>query len=170
MCGFDYSSCGAYFVTICAHERKNIFGEIVDGKMVLNNLGVVVEEHWMMTPEHFPFVELDEHVVMPNHFHGVMFLDVDGKGKACLAPTSGRPPARSLSSVIGAFKSSVSKRINELRGTPGASVWQRNFYEHIVRNDEEMYEIQEYIINNPMKWDLDTENLSRAGNKASSSA
>jgi REP element-mobilizing transposase RayT len=152
MCGYHYSSCGAYFITICSFERKNIFGEIVDGKMLLNDYGLVVQEHWSAVPDHFPFAELSGHVVMPNHFHGIIFINAE-EGEACLAPTMhtafSTPRAvikpNSLGAIIAAFKSSVTKRINELRSSPGAPVWQRNYYEHIVRNDEEMFQIQEYI-------------------------
>ena len=165
MCGYHYSSCGAYFITICSFERKNIFGEIVDGKMLLNDYGLVVQEHWSAVPDHFPFAELSGHVVMPNHFHGIIFINAE-EGEACLAPTMhtafSTPRAvikpNSLGAIIAAFKSSVTKRINELRRSPGSPVWQRNYFEHIVRNDEEMFQIQEYIESNPLKWELDSEN------------
>jgi REP element-mobilizing transposase RayT len=133
--------------------------------MHLNEYGKVVLEHWHAVPEHFPCAELCGDVIMPNHFHGVVFINAE-EGKACLAPTahsaSSTPKAvlkaNSLGAIIAAFKSSVTKRINELRRSPGSPVWQRNYFEHIVRNDEEMFQIQEYIESNPLKWELDSEN------------
>jgi REP element-mobilizing transposase RayT len=135
--------------------------------MLLNDCGRVVKEHWDGIPEHFPGVELHGNVVMPNHIHGVLFIDPEA-GAACRAPTAQRKPVfnqsavlkpNSLGSIIAAFKSSVTKRINELRCSPGASVWQRNYYEHIVKNDEELFQIRQYIESNPLKWELDSENL-----------
>jgi len=168
---YDYSLAGAYFVTICAHNRTCIFADIADGEIRLNDLGRVVTECWNEIPRHFPGVELDVFAVMPNHLHGIAMLPRDewctevndntGRGKACLAPTPrrfGTPPPNSLSSIIGSFKSAASRRINILRRTPGAPVWQRNYYEHVIRNREDLHEVQQYILDNPLRWAMDNEN------------
>ena len=158
---YDYSQLGAYFVTICAYDRQCIFGEIVNGIMVKNSLGEIVEAEWLRTGELRPYAELDAAVVMPNHFHGiVMLIDANG-GTARHAPTErafAQSVSHSLASVVGSFKSAVSKRINELRGTPGALVWQRNYFEHIIRNEHDLQQVCEYIVNNPARWTLDREN------------
>jgi REP element-mobilizing transposase RayT len=171
MGGYDYSSCGAYFVTVCADRRMNIFGSIEDGKMVLNEAGRIAEENWLAIPQHFPSVSLYEHVVMPNHFHGVLFID-DCRGTACRAHerSFGKPDSTSLSTIVRSYKSSVTKRINEFHQTHGVPVWQRGFYEHIIRNEEEMYGIQTYIQNNPMQWELDEENPDKRDNTRTGTA
>src|SRR5262249_23096004 len=120
----------------------------------------------------FPNVELDEFVVMPNHIHGILVLGTDGvdnpEGKACLAPTIfephagvakfGKLMAGSLGAVIGSFKSAVSKQINQWRNMSGAAIWQRGYYEHIVRDENELHRIRQYILDNPLKWSTDAEN------------
>ena len=171
MGGYDYSSCGAYFVTVCTDRRMNIFGSIKDGKMVLNEAGKIAEENWLEIPQHFPLVSLYEHVVMPNHFHGVLFIE-DCRGTACRAHVRsfGKPDSSSLSTVVRSYKSSVTKRINELCQMLDVPVWQRGFYEHIIRNDNEMYEIQMYIQNNPMQWELDEENPVKRENAGTGTA
>ena len=157
--GYDYSQAGAYFVTIVTQNRACLFGAVVDGEMRLNETGQIVRRCWLDIPAHFPHAELDEFVVMPNHVHGIIVI-VDGRGTACRAPTEqfGRPVTGSIPTVIRSFKSAVTKRINEQRGTPGAHVWQRNYYEHIIRNEESLDRIRQYIANNPLRWAFDREN------------
>ncbi|MFH1009855.1 MAG: transposase [bacterium] len=158
---FDYRSPAAYFVTVCTHEKECLFGEIVEGLMAKNSLGKVAEEEWLRTAQLRPCVVVDAAIVMPNHFHGIiLFTDMD-EGTARRAPTVhtfARPVSNSLASVVGSFKSAVSRRINELRGTPGAPVWQRNYYEHVIRDERDLEQVREYILNNPAQWDLDREN------------
>jgi REP element-mobilizing transposase RayT len=167
---YDYSQPGGYFVTICAHNRRSIFGKTVDGNMRLNWLGEMVSDCWRDIPLHFPEVELDAFVVMSNHLHGVVVIrDLNertwrgdgGRGTACCAPTVvpfGKMQRGSLSTIIRSFKSAAAKRINELRSTPGRRVWQRNYCEHVIRNREDLDEIRQYIADNPLKWEFDTEN------------
>lgn len=158
---YDYSQAGAYFVTVCAWNRECLFGEIVDGEMQLNELGVVVQECWDEIPRHFPNVELDEFIVMPNHVHGIIVIIVDGRGTACRAPTTekfGKPVANSLPTIIRSFKSATTKRINQTRGTPGVRLWQRNYYEHVIRNEESLNEIRQCISGNPKRWAEDEDN------------
>ena len=138
---WDYSWPWWYYVTICAHERECIFGEIVNDEMRLNSVGRIVEEEWLRTPEVRKEVELDMYVVMPNHLHGIVIVgesgdvsrDVDEKDH--FVGAHGRAPLRrtphSLGSFIAGFKSIATKRINELRNSPGRAVWQRGFHDHI---------------------------------------
>ena len=157
---YDYSQAGAYFVTICTHNRKLIFGDVVEGEMRLNEYGCVVETEWIKAADIRKNVELDVFVVMPNHFHGVIIIfgrgDPSGRPYAPTSPHG--PPSGSLGAIIGQFKSAASKRINKLRGTPGIPIWQRNYYEHIIRNEDDLAEIREYIMNNPQRWEFDKEN------------
>ena len=158
---YDYAQTGAYFVTVCAQDRACLFGAIVDGQMRLNAAGREAGQCWLQIPRHFPNVELDEFVVMPNHLHGIVALGDGGRGTACRAPTVerfGKPISGSLPTVLRSFKSAVTKRINALQETPGAAVWQRNYYEHIIRDEASLHGIREYIVNNPLQWALDREN------------
>jgi len=157
--GYDYAQPGAYFITICTQDRACLFGEVADGEMRLNEMGQVVCECWSAIPEHFSNGVLDAFVVMPNHVHGIVVI-VDGRGTACRAPTEqfGRPITGSVPTIIRSFKSAVTRRINALRGTPGAPVWQRNYFEHIIRNDESLNRIRQYITDNAARWAFDREN------------
>ena len=134
----------------------------MNDQMVLNNAGRVVADEWQNTPHLRPNVELDEFVVMPNHCHGIVVITETRRGVLQYAPTPETPRLRSPSQTIGAiirgFKSAVTKRINQMRGTPGVSVWQRGFYEHIIRNENEFNRTREYTANNPLQWELDREN------------
>jgi len=159
--GYDYSQPGAYFITLVTQDRACLFGEVVDGEMRLNAWGKIARQCWFDIPVHFPHAALDAFVVMPNHIHGVIII-VGDRGTACRAPTPeqfGKPVAGSIPTIIRSYKSAVAKRINEHRGTPGAPVWQRNYFEHIIRNSDELHRIREYITNNPLQWALDRENL-----------
>jgi putative transposase len=155
---YDYSREGAYFVTLCVHDRGCLFGEIVDGAMHLNECGALVASEWSRTAAIRPQVVLDEFVVMPNHFHGIVMLEVSRRGVLPYARPNFRSPSQTLGAIFRGFKSTTTKRINEIRGTLGTGVWQRNYYEHVVRNDEELQRIREYIVNNPAQWALDREN------------
>lgn len=150
--GYDYSQAGAYFVTVCAHNRECLFGDVLDGHMRLNDAGQSVQAAWDALPHYYPHVALDAGVVMPNHVHGIIILVGAGLKPA---PTGIR---HGLSEIVRALKTFSSRRINELRGTSGATVWQRNYFERVIRNDNEMHHLREYIVNNPAQWDLDREN------------
>ncbi len=219
--GYDYSNAGAYFVTICVQNRECLFGEIQNGKMILNDFGKIIDHHWRNIPSHFQNVALDEYIVMPNHFHGVLWLVGDGNtatpenavtGITVGAKHSGQiivnehddvagnvgamhsqtliyskqddvarnasplhvdhhPNRRpnhpdhpngtkpgSLSAIIQNFTSITSRKINRIRKTPGKKLWQRNFHDRIIRNDKELFNIRQYIIDNPLKWEVDNEN------------
>ncbi len=159
LAGYDYSQSGAYFVTICTVHRACLLGEVLDGEMTLSTLGCVVDECWLWLQNQYEFVELDTYVIMPNHLHGVIFiLDSDYTGGSRTAPTKRKP----LGGLIGAFKTTSTKRVNSVRQTPGLQIWQRNYYEHIIRNEADLNRIREYIHYNPAQWAQDSENPSNA--------
>jgi putative transposase len=151
--GYDYSQAGGYFVTICTRNRECLFGEIVDGNIRLNDLGRGVAKCWQWLAEQYPYIQLDEWIVMPNHFHGILLIMNELRGGSRTAPTKQKPLGR----LIGAFKTVSTKQINEYRDTPYAPLWQRNYYEHVIRNETDLEEIRAYIENNPAKW-LEDEN------------
>ena len=162
---YDYSLQGAYFITICTLNRKCIFGEITDDRMLLNANGEIVLKEWLKTPEIRHEIKMDEYVIMPNHFHAIVFIEGRGDrpvarpdGQNSIPSETGRLKPASIGAFIGGFKSSVTLRINGIRQTPGVPVWQRNYYEHVIRNEDELNEIRQYILTNPVKWALDCEN------------
>ncbi len=153
--GYDYSQSGAYFVTVCTQNRKCLFGDIADGQMVLNDAGGIVAHTWRWLATQYDYVELDEWGIMPNHMHGIIVITDVCRGGSRTAPTGKRKP---IGRLVGAFKTVSTNRINEMRGMPGGKLWQRNYYEHIIRNDDELNRIREYIANNPIRWEMDREN------------
>jgi putative transposase len=167
--GYDYARHGAYFITICAYNRECLFGEITGGEMRLNECGMIATACWQDISKHFPSIALDIFIIMPNHVHGIVIIQPEGRDIACYVPTEPRPsrfsrlPAHSLPSITRAYKSAVTKRINESRGTPGVPVWQKGYYEHIVRDEKDLNTIREYIRYNPEKWAEDGENPHKAG-------
>lgn len=160
--GFDYSQDGAYFVTVCTQNRDCVFGEIEDGNMVLNSYGQIVSKVWRDLPDHYFHVRSDQFVVMPNHIHGIIILNRDHVvGIDVGAGLKPAPTAKihALPEIIRGFKTFSARRINELRGRPGTGLWQRNYYEHIIRDDDELNRIRQYIIDNPAQWETtDREN------------
>jgi putative transposase len=164
--GFDYTRAGAYFVTICAWKRACIFGEVPESGIVLSKSGEILKEEWLNTAVIRPYVTLDEFAVMPNHFHGILWLLRDEQGTARRAPTMerfGKPVTGSLPTIIRAFKAAVTRRISALRTSGKGEVWQRGYYEHVIRDDASLNRIRKYIINNPCSWELDRENIHRKG-------
>ena len=174
--GYDYSQGGVYFVTICTHNRECIFGKIVDNEMTLNDYGKIVYEEWFLSTKIRNEIRLyeNEFVIMPNHIHGIVWViyddNVGATGRSPLQKHDRSPQQKnhlpyydnphgpknkSLSSFIAGYKSSVTKKINQIRQTPCTPVWQRNYYEHIIRNEIELNKIREYILNNPMNWETD---------------
>lgn len=163
--GYDYSQAGLYFVTICVQDRMCLFGDIRVGEMVLNDVGMIVEKCWLDIPNHFPSVKLHEYIVMPNHIHGVLEI-TDNVGAKNFSPeneTLFRSPSKTIGSVVRGFKIGVTKWYNEYcsranNHSPlpvGKSIWQRNYYEHIIRNEEDYCNIAGYIANNPYSWSSD---------------
>ena len=164
---YDYGQAGAYFVTIVAHRRECLFGEMIDGNVVMNGCGEAVEHEWLRSAEIRPGVQLDAFIVMPNHVHAIVIIrDQPVVGAHSCAPLHDAPvrrSPRSLGSFVAGFKSAATKRINEIRHTPGLPVWQRNYYEHVIRNEEELNAIQQYIADNPLRWADDRENPDNVG-------
>ncbi len=168
---YDYSFPNWYYITICTHERRNLFGNIKNGKMILNRFGYVVEEDWIQTKEIRKYVDLDYYVIMPNHLHGVIIIEQsiengrdesnsptgDESGRMQYAPTNDKfkSPSHSLGAIVRGFKSSVTKRLKELSGNSELKIWQRNYYEHIIRNELDIQNIRQYITLNPLKWEID---------------
>lgn len=171
--GYDYASAGAYFVTICTHQRQCLFGEIVDGELQLSEFGQIVSDEWIRSRSIRHEIDFDAWVIMPNHIHGIVLIQpsdvpqdlVGANGRLPLHdrafhPTNQNhiaPPMkpRSLSSFIAGFKSVTTKQINIRRNAAGTPVWQRNYYEHIIRNEESLQHLRQYIHNNPLSWQED---------------
>lgn len=179
--GYDYTQPGAYFVTIVTLQRQSLFGEVVDGRMVLSPWGQIAQQEWLKTAELRENVELfeDQFIVMPNHIHGIIWI-IDSVRRDTAAPRRtgtapprrtgtappcpyrleafGKPVSGSLPTVVRAYKSAVSYQVNALRGTKGAPLWQRNYYEHVIRSETELSRITAYIQMNPDRWSEDLEN------------
>jgi putative transposase len=154
-------------VTICTHRRACILGDVINSEMRLNEFGVIVNDYWNEIPGHFLNVGIDVFIVMPNHVHGIIALTDNCRGGVS-PPNSGgeaTSPLRkhTLGQVIAYFKYQTTKSINRIRNTPGTPLWQRNYYEHVIRNENDIGEIREYIVNNPLKWELDRENPKNVG-------
>jgi REP element-mobilizing transposase RayT len=201
--GYDYSQAGLYFITICCYKRECLFGDVVNGEMVLNEFGTIASNEWLNTPNIRKNVELDVFVIMPNHFHGIIILNgrgelhspeniiadnvitdnviaeniitdniiadnvitdkiithniiteniiADNKSGECNSPLRG--PSNNIGAIVRGYKSSVTKQLNLLN--IGCTVWQRNYHEHVIRNEKSYQTIAQYIVNNPLKWNDD---------------
>lgn len=170
--GYDYTTEGIYFITICSLNRAPIFGDVAGENVALTRVGQLVEESWLDLPNHHPNVSLDLHVVMPNHFHGLVVLSdlIDTsafdsgmrgqarRGRAATAEAFGKPVSGSIPTIIRSFKSAATRRANNESGHRKGAIWQRNYYEHIIRDEQTLLRAREYIQNNPLKWMLDPEN------------
>lgn len=169
--GYDYSQPGAYFITICTQHRECNLGEIINGKMKFTVRGFIVYEFWLKIPHHFPNVELDQFVIMPNHIHGIIVINDelldkhDSKGGD---DTKGgeTPPLRkkiTLGQIIAYYKYQTTKIINKIDETPGLRIWQRNYYDRIIRHQKILDIARQYIFQNPLRWDKDPNNPRRGG-------
>jgi len=216
--GYDYTGPGGYFITICTYRHLPFFGKIVDGEMILSLLGRIAFQEWIRLTKRFPFLELEEFVVMPNHLHGILIInergtaedefntgmdqtrrartgedggtaEVGGRGTAeegCdtgmeqsrrartgeefdmdrfrhtpMREGFGCPVAGSIPTIVRSYKSSVTLRVNRLREHPNHPVWQRNYYEHVIRDKGDWERIATYVQNNPFLWDKDQFNPDR---------
>ncbi len=133
-------------------------GHVLNGQVMVNDYGKLVAESWEWLTERYPYVRLDEWVLMPNHLHGILVIADDCRGGSRTAPTgpSGIGFRRkTLGRLVGAFKTVSTKKINEFRSTPGTLVWQRNYYEHVIRSESSLQAIRTYIVNNPGAWESD---------------
>ncbi|MBI4834333.1 MAG: transposase [Planctomycetes bacterium] len=159
---YDYSQAGGYFVTICAQNRQMILEP--------DEIQKVIQQYWDKLPEKYAEVEADQFIIMPNHIHGILFIvgavhEPPKYNKAIHELPLQQRRQMVLPKIIGYFKMNTAKHINRIRNTPGFPLWQRNYYEHIIRNENELTRIREYIINNPLKWHFDRENPERVSNK-----
>ena len=176
LAGYDYSQAGLYFVTICCEDKICRFGQVKNGTMVLNEYGQIANDEWLKTAQIRPHVQLHEFVVMPNHIHGIIQLLDIGRGElhspntnelhspntnelhspdnnwgVCKTPLRG--PSQTIGAIVRGYKSSVTKQINLLCAIDASiKLWQRNYHDHIIRNEQSYQRISEYIINNPTKW------------------
>jgi len=158
---WDYSNDGYYFVTICTKDRINYFGQIKNDEMILNKYGEIIKRCWQKIPNHFLNTKLDEYIVMPNHIHGIIIINNHKcRDVACNVSTMAKisPKSNSLSTIVRSFKSACAKRIHEY---DLAFAWQARFYDRIIRNERELYNVRKYIKNNPQKWGLDRNNLEK---------
>ena len=182
---YNYTQSGYYYVTICAYDRNLLFGQIskpvgaqravpvtIQNKrpesipeININQYGKIVQEEWENTQRLRNNVKLDEYIIMPNHVHGIIILkntnalhNITDTARRVPTGLFGKPVPESLSTIIRSFKSAVSKRVNQLRQTITPPIWQRSFYDHVIRTDTSLKNIRNYIINNPKTWDDDEHN------------
>ena len=171
--GYDYSRNGCYFVTICAADRVEWFGQVRDGQMYLSEIGTIVKTQWQWLSDQYPYVNLDSFVIMPNHIHGIACIDrpvgagldrpVRLRPRTTARQAGGSSPAPTkwfpLSDLVGCFKTLSSRGIHK-SGHPGFR-WQRSFHDSIIRDTESLQRIRKYIADNPKNWHNDEDNLNR---------
>jgi putative transposase len=158
----DYSDPGVYFLTLCTHNRRPIFGKIVDHTIVLNQFGRIVWKVWQTLPDRYPQISIDAAIVMPDHFHGIVVIHekvVEILTPSASLDNSNRNMRRKMTIplIVGYLKMNSAKQINLLRNSQGAPVWQRNYYDQIIRDDRNCDTISEYIITNPERWGMDAD-------------
>jgi putative transposase len=168
---YDYSQESAYFVTICSQDRACVFGEVVNDEIELCEIGQSVLDGWMHLRDRFPSLILDTFMIMPNHVHGLIVVtqSVGAGSPRPLTRARGHSNAHEegaetaplhrpkLGQIVAYFKYQTTKLVNKMRGTPGARLWQRNYYEHVIRNEEELRRARAYILTNPLRWAIDRE-------------
>lgn len=161
---YDYARAGWYFVTVCARGKEHLFGEVAEGEMVLSEAGRMVQRTWENLPRRFPSIELDAFVVMPNHVHGIIQIvgaermSAGDVGAGLALPKGAASSAPTFADIVRAFKSTSAIAVNALLGRTGKPLWQRNYYEHIIRGRGELDRIREYVTTNPLRWGQDLEN------------
>jgi REP-associated tyrosine transposase len=160
--GFGYQQPGVYFLTICAFEKKPIFGHMRGDAVELSPIGRVVRECWVQIPRHFRHAELDAFVVMPNHLHGIVLLHRRPGRVAVEAEAFRKPVSGSVPTIVRSFKSAVSARVRDRGLALPHSVWQRNYFERVIRNGREFTQVMRYILENPARWQYDEENPDRS--------
>ena len=152
---YDYSKRGYYFVTICIKKRAPIFGDVMEGRVKLSEAGKVARRCWEEIPDHFGDMEIDEFIVMPDHVHGLLQIESGDENKK--GEDNGARNTQTIPVVIGNYKASVTREINEIKPDSNFE-WQRSYYEHVIRDEEELREAREYIKQNPFSWQLDRKN------------
>jgi REP element-mobilizing transposase RayT len=173
---YDYTQIGAYYITIVTHNRELLFGEVVDGEMKLNALGQIAQREWERLQKRFKHIELGAFVIMPDHVHGIIIIRYgwgtadsfrhDNLQDPRRAPTGetvtveqfGKPVSGSIPTIVRSYKSSVALRINYARPGDTTPIWQRNYYEHVIRNEKDMQAKWDYVESNPANWENDNEN------------
>jgi len=160
---YDYQQAGLYFVTICSHEKETLFGDIVNGEVILSKIGQHVKLCWNEIPQHFPNAALDKFIIMPNHIHGIIEIHsvVENNVTPCVgaknfSPTRIDGTSKTIGSIVRGFKIGVTKLARQ--NTDVHNIWQRNYYEHVIRNEASLQKMREYIFNNPAQWEMDQEN------------
>jgi putative transposase len=176
-----------YYLTLCSYQKQHIFGAIADGQMTTSALGRIVQKCWMAIPEHFKMVRLDEYVIMPNHFHGIILLngqranqaapEARGHDMSCpykepgfrearawltASPQElqfGNPTVGSVATIIRSFKAAVTKEVRRVACDRDVVLWQRDYYEHIIRGESELNAARDYIRRNPVNWSRDKEKI-----------
>ena len=172
--GFDYTQTGAYYITIVTFQRRRLFGEVVNGEMCLNELGQIAHAEWFKTAVLRPYVQLfeEEFVVMPNHVHGIIWIENGDGGdipaiagarrrRAPAVEAFGKPVSQSIPTIVRAYKSAVTYAVNALQNQRGAVLWQRNYHEHVIRDEKDLQAKRNYILGNPLHWDNEDENIKR---------
>ena len=168
---YDYTQPGGYFITMVTYQREHLFGEIENEEMKLSKFGLAAKQQWEKLPKRFSNIEIGAFVIMPNHVHGIIRI-IERTGTAGTSETLGsdssrraqteafqKPVPSSIPTIVRSYKSAVSYRINLMRCTDGVPVWQRNYYEHVIRDHEDWDRIERYIESNPSRWAEDEENL-----------
>jgi putative transposase len=156
---FDYSQPGEYFVTLCIHDKKCVFGKVMEENTILSSIGEIAKKCWEEIPVHFPHVRLDEYVIMPNHLHGIIII-TDCRDLINQIPTKNFPLMKSPKETLGKITRYYKARSAKLIHNSGYVdfQWQSLFYDRIVRSDKELNNIRDYITDNPLKWYFDEEN------------
>lgn len=149
---FDYSQSRYYFVTICLKDRKEFFSHIINTDLILTEYGKILDEVWRSLPKYYN-VELDYYVIMPDHFHGILILD-----NTLTVKNDKEDKQFSLSEIIGKYKSYSARKIREILQMGDKFEWQKSFYDRIIRNESELYNIRKYIKENPLRWDIERNN------------
>jgi len=158
---YDYSQNGAYFITICTNNQIPLFGHVVSGEMILNQIGQIVQTEWIRTGMLREGIFLDEFVIMPNHLHGILIIEKEDLRMDTLqnSPNKtekfGKPVSNSIPSILRGFKSTTSRQVNLMNGTNNIPVWQRNYYEHVIRSENDLDAIRIYIEGNTLNWQKD---------------
>ena len=159
--GYDYSQAGRYFVTVCTKDRIHWFGDIRNGKMILNESGRIAAEQWKWLGNQYDTVTIDEYCIMPNHLHGIIGIAVgNGRDRSLQPNDRPQPKIKPLPELMGAFKTTSSKLIHR-NGLPEFQ-WQKSYYDRIVRTESSLNTMREYVRNNPLNWETDSENLTKS--------
>ena len=165
--GADYTHPGGYFITICAANRRSFFGKIEDDGVILTALGVIAHRCWLTIPEHFPNAMMKEFVVMPNHLHGIIGLGVGARyivpfDRRSRTPEQFQKPVQgSIPTIVRTFKAEVTRQARREIGFKGGAIWQRNYFERVLRDGQEYADASRYIVENPARWKWDRENSGR---------